>query len=76
MSTTRSPATVEVNANAAGSANATEHVDIPEAFGFDVALSTAVTIAVANATVPIPAGPLVPQMLDKMHRYWRADNYL
>jgi xylulose-5-phosphate/fructose-6-phosphate phosphoketolase len=48
-----------------------------KAFGFDVSLSTAV---VANGThrkaVPVPAKPLAPAMLDKMHRYWRAANYL
>jgi len=49
----------------------------PIAFGFDVALSTAVA---ANGTrhkaIPVPAKPLAPAMLDKIHRYWRAANYL
>ena len=44
---------------------------------FDAALSTAV---VADGTdrshVPHPKGPLAPEMLDKMNRYWRAANYL
>jgi xylulose-5-phosphate/fructose-6-phosphate phosphoketolase len=49
----------------------------PESFGFDVSLSTAVASHGAPpAAVPVPLGPLSPQMLDKMHRYWRAANYL
>ena len=46
-------------------------------FGFDMALSTAVAsnCAVPNPA-PVPRGPLTPKMLDKMHRYWRAANYL
>ena len=46
-------------------------------FIFDVTLSTAVA---ANGTrkleAPLPHGPLAPDMLDKMNRYWRAANYL
>jgi xylulose-5-phosphate/fructose-6-phosphate phosphoketolase len=46
-------------------------------FIFDVALSTAIA---ANGAVevkaPVPTGPLAPEMLDKMNRYWRAANYL
>jgi xylulose-5-phosphate/fructose-6-phosphate phosphoketolase len=46
-------------------------------FIFDVSLSTAI---VANgktaALVPVPQGPLSPDMLDKMNRYWNAANYL
>ncbi len=47
----------------------------PETFGFDVALSTAVA---GDGTRPaaIPKGPLAPEMLERMHRYWRAANYL
>jgi xylulose-5-phosphate/fructose-6-phosphate phosphoketolase len=47
------------------------------AFIFDVALSTAIA---ANgqlaAQAPIPKGPLSPDLLDKMNRYWCAANYL
>jgi xylulose-5-phosphate/fructose-6-phosphate phosphoketolase len=76
MSTTKSAPTLKQNGDAAKPGTAIKHVDTPEAFGFDVALSTAVANGVAHATVPVPAGPLTPQMLDKMHRYWRAANYL
>jgi len=46
-------------------------------FVFDATLSTAVA---ANgrpaAKAPKTEGPLTPDMLDKMNRYWRAMNYL
>ena len=46
-------------------------------FIFDVNLSTAIA---ANGKVEVhaavPEGPLSPEMLDKMNRYWRAANYL
>ena len=49
----------------------------PIEFVFDAALSTAVA---ANghrpAKAPQPDGPLLPEMLGKMNRYWRAANYL
>src|ERR1035438_9176159 len=49
----------------------------PTKFVFDAALSTAVA---ANdqpqKEVSNPTGPLTPDMLDKMNRYWRAANYL
>src|SRR5271156_3688387 len=46
-------------------------------FLFDRSLSTAVA-ANGNREVnaPVPHGPLTPEMLDKMNRYWRATNYL
>jgi hypothetical protein len=43
----------------------------PETFGFDAALSTAVA-GNGTAAVPLPKGPLAPDMLDKVHRYRRA----
>ncbi len=47
------------------------------AFGFDVALSTAVASDGARpAPATVPDGPLTPQLLDRMHRYWCAANYL
>ena len=46
-------------------------------FIFDVALSTAIA---ANGKTEVralaPKGPLSPEMLDRMNRYWRAANYL
>ena len=47
------------------------------AFIFDVALSTAIAAnGKTEATSAGPKGPLSPEMLDKMNRYWRAANYL
>jgi hypothetical protein len=46
-------------------------------FIFDVSLSTAIAADGKNeARAPKPKGPLSPEMLDKMNRYWRAANYL
>ena len=46
-------------------------------FLFDAALSTAVAAdGERQRQEPIPKGPLMPDMLDKMNRYWRAANYL
>jgi len=46
-------------------------------FIFDVSLSTAVAADGKNEErAPMPKGPLSPEMLDKMNRYWRAANYL
>jgi xylulose-5-phosphate/fructose-6-phosphate phosphoketolase len=58
-------------------ANGVDPADKAKTFGFDVALSTAVAANGASpAAVPVPKGPLAPELLDKMHRYWRAANYL
>ena len=48
-------------------------------FLFDTHLSTAVCEpddAVASAAAPTPGGPLDATLLDRMHRYWTAANYL
>ena len=51
-------------------------------FEFDAALSTAVEIkqkpgqAVKLSEPAKPSGPLPPALLDRMHRYWFAANYL
>ena len=46
-------------------------------FIFDVNLSTAIAAnGKVEAQAPVPKGPLSPDMLDKMNRYWRAANYL
>jgi xylulose-5-phosphate/fructose-6-phosphate phosphoketolase len=46
-------------------------------FLFDPRLSTAIAAnGKRQAVVPVPAGPLAPDLLDKMNRYWRAANYL
>ena len=47
------------------------------AFLFDVSLSTAIAAdGRFEARAPCPTTPLSPELLDKMHRYWRAANYL
>ncbi len=55
----------------------TDPVAKPSAFIFDVALSTAIA---ANGKTEVralaPKGPLSPETLDRMNRYWRAANYL
>jgi xylulose-5-phosphate/fructose-6-phosphate phosphoketolase len=76
MSTAKSDTTVKPNGHAVKPVKAKKHVDTPDAFGFDVALSTAVANGAPHAAIAVPAGPLSPQMLDKMNRYWRAANYL
>src|ERR1017187_1871597 len=49
----------------------------PPKFAFDVPLSTAIAANGQRQTkAPAPKGPLTPDMLDKMNRYWRAANYL
>ena len=46
-------------------------------FIFDVNLSTAIAAnGKIEAQAPVPKGPLSPNLLDKMNRYWRAANYL
>ena len=46
-------------------------------FIFDVNLSTAIAAnGKVEAQAPVPKGPLSPDMLDKINRYWRAANYL
>ncbi len=51
--------------------------DNPSRFIFDVSLSTAIAAdGRLEKQAPVPQGPLSPEMLDKMNRYWRAANYL
>jgi xylulose-5-phosphate/fructose-6-phosphate phosphoketolase len=47
-------------------------------YQFDASISSAVDVAVAQAPAPtMPAhGPLSPDLLDRMNRYWSAANYL
>jgi len=47
------------------------------AFIFDVTLSTAIAAnGKTEAHALVPNGPLPPEMLDRINRYWRATNYL
>ena len=71
--------TIEVDQDSSGpSGNQNPHqAGKPTKFIFDAALSTAVAANGQRPTkAPQPKGPLTPDMLDKMHRYWRAANYL
>jgi len=48
-------------------------------FTFDAKLSTAIEAPPqqpAKESAPLPTGPLSPDLLDKMQRYWYAANYL
>jgi xylulose-5-phosphate/fructose-6-phosphate phosphoketolase len=45
-------------------------------FVFDAALSTAIGAPAELPAMRLPAGPLSPEMLDLMNRYWMAANYL
>jgi xylulose-5-phosphate/fructose-6-phosphate phosphoketolase len=45
-------------------------------FTFDAALSTAIAASGEPQPVTVPPGPLSPEMLDRMNRYWMAANYL
>jgi xylulose-5-phosphate/fructose-6-phosphate phosphoketolase len=54
-----------------------DHAGNSSGFIFDVSLSTAIAAdGKVEAQVPVPKGPLSPDLLDKMNRYWRAANYL
>jgi hypothetical protein len=55
----------------------TDQTENNSGFIFDVALSTAIAAnGSLEAQAPVPQGPLSPDVLDKMNRYWRAANYL
>ncbi|HEV2396246.1 MAG TPA: hypothetical protein VGS27_04860, partial [Candidatus Sulfotelmatobacter sp.] len=58
-------------------ASAGEEPGEPISFEFDAALSSAVERKRSRPVKQVEIkGPLSPQMLDKMHRYWQAANYL
>jgi hypothetical protein len=64
MATTELPLGTDLAANSSG-------------FIFDVTLSTAIAANGKTETrALVPKGPLSPELLDKMDRYWRAANYL
>ncbi len=55
----------------------TDPVARSSTFIFDVALSTAIAAnGKTEAQALVPKGPLSPEMLDRINRYWRAANYL
>ncbi|MGD0471892.1 MAG: phosphoketolase family protein [Candidatus Velthaea sp.] len=77
MRTAKPPTTSENNGNSAPLAKIAPNGNRTATFDFDVALSTAVAAnGSPHAPQPVPAGPLAPDLLDKIHRYWRAANYL
>jgi xylulose-5-phosphate/fructose-6-phosphate phosphoketolase len=50
---------------------------MPTDFLFDPSLSTAIAAnGKREAPGAVPKGPLAPDLLDRMNRYWRAANYL
>jgi hypothetical protein len=69
--------TVKQYGDLAAAGKQTDSAGQPETPGFDVTLSTAVASnGERPAPVSRPTAPLTAAMLDKMHRYWRAANYL
>jgi xylulose-5-phosphate/fructose-6-phosphate phosphoketolase len=47
---------------------------VPPTYEFDVSVSSAVSTAAVRDAAAV--GPLAPALLDRMHRYWSAANYL
>ena len=73
MRTEERPAEVEQDSSRTSENQNLQQADNTTKFIFDAALSTAVA---ANGQRPTkasqPDGPLTPEMLGKMNRYWRA----
>ena len=77
MATTELPINVEKENTPNPSARSSINIGNSSGFIFDVSLSTAIAAdGKSEAKAPQPKGPLSPEMLDKMNRYWRAANYL
>ena len=77
MSTTELPVSVEKDDTAQPFSKNFDQFGNSSGFIFDVSLSTAIAADGKNEErAPKPKGPLSPEMLDKMNRYWRAANYL
>ena len=54
-----------------------DQAGVSTTFRFDATLSTAIADdGKPHPRVSAPTGPLTPDMLDKINRYWRAANYL
>lgn len=54
-----------------------DQTGLPPEFIFNVALSTAIAAdGQSQQKALVPTGPLTPDLLEKMNRYWRATNYL
>jgi xylulose-5-phosphate/fructose-6-phosphate phosphoketolase len=77
MATTELPIKVEKDDTAQPFGKNFDQFGNSSGFIFDVSLSTAIAADGKNEErAPKPKGPLSPEMLDKMNRYWRAANYL
>jgi xylulose-5-phosphate/fructose-6-phosphate phosphoketolase len=77
MATTELPIKVENNDTPQPFAKNFDQFGSSSGFIFDVSLSTAIAAdGKTEERAPKPKGPLSPEMLDKMNRYWRAANYL
>src|SRR5579872_5034148 len=73
--TSRTPKAEPSNLQSASARTLTEPDEAT--FEFDASLSSAVERKRSAPAKQIqPKGPLSPEMLDKMHRYWQAANYL
>jgi len=77
MATTELPIKVEKDDTAQPFGKNFDQFGNSSGFIFDVSLSTAIAADGKNEErAPKPKGPLSPEILDKMNRYWRAANYL
>jgi len=77
MATTELPINVEKDNTPEPFSKIFDQYGNSSGFIFDVSLSTAVAAGgKSEERAPQPKGPLSPEMLDKMNRYWRAANYL
>jgi xylulose-5-phosphate/fructose-6-phosphate phosphoketolase len=77
MATTDLPINIEKDDTPQPSSTNSDQSGNSSGFIFDVTLSTAIAAdGKQEVKVPVPSGPLSPEMLDKMNRYWRAANYL
>jgi len=76
--TTKEPTSrVDKNSSQISLVQSLDQVGKSTKFVFDAALSTAIAAnGQCQTRVPNPQGPLTRDMLDKMHRYWYAANYL
>jgi xylulose-5-phosphate/fructose-6-phosphate phosphoketolase len=77
MATKELPIKVETNGTPQSFSKNVDQAGNSSGFIFDVTLSTAIAASgKVEARAPVPKGPLSPELLDKMNRYWRAANYL
>jgi xylulose-5-phosphate/fructose-6-phosphate phosphoketolase len=77
MATTELPIKVEKHETPQPFSKNFDQTGNTSGFIFDVSLSTAIAAdGKIEAQAPVPKGPLSPDLLDKMNRYWRAANYL